>query len=75
MATRDTVERLPYGIGRWSAGWVAITGLSLAVLALGVFAFARQLIEGEVVTGLRNIGTMGARRGGCMWPSSSTSAA
>ncbi len=59
MATRAAVERLPYGIGRWSAGWVAVTGLSLAVLALGVFAFARQLIEGEVVTGLRNIGTMG----------------
>ncbi len=59
MATRATVERLPYGIGRWSAGWVAITGISLAVLALGVFAFAHQLIEGEVVTGLRNIGTMG----------------
>jgi len=59
MATRASVERLPYGIGRWSAGWVAVTGLSLAVLALGVFAFARQLIEGEVVTGLRNIGTMG----------------
>jgi molybdopterin-containing oxidoreductase family membrane subunit len=59
MATRTAVERLPYGIGRWSAGWVAIVGLSLAVLALGVFAFARQLIEGEVVTGLRNIGSMG----------------
>ena len=59
MATRAAVERLPYGIGRWSAGWIAIVGLSLAVVALGVLAFARQLIEGEVVTGLRNIGSMG----------------
>ena len=59
MATRAATERLPYGIGRWSTGWVAVVGLSLAVLALGVFAFARQLIEGEVVTGLRNVGTMG----------------
>lgn len=59
MATNAATERLPYGIGRWSAGWVAIVGLSLAVLGLGVFAYSRQLIEGEVVTGLRNIGTMG----------------
>ncbi|MFQ5657384.1 MAG: NrfD/PsrC family molybdoenzyme membrane anchor subunit [Candidatus Methylomirabilales bacterium] len=59
MATRAAVEKLPYGIGRWSAGWIAIVGLSLAVLALGVFAFARQMIEGEVVTGLRNLGSMG----------------
>ena len=59
MTTRAAVERLPYGIGRWSGGWVAVAGLSLAVVALGVFAFARQLIEGEVVTGLRNIGSMG----------------
>jgi molybdopterin-containing oxidoreductase family membrane subunit len=57
MATRAN-ERLPYGIGQWSAGWIAVTGLSLAVLALGVFAWTRQLIEGEVVTGMRNIGTM-----------------
>ncbi|MFQ5849570.1 MAG: NrfD/PsrC family molybdoenzyme membrane anchor subunit [Candidatus Binatia bacterium] len=57
MAT-SAIERLPYGIGRWTPGWYAVIGLSLAVMALGVFAYSRQLIEGEVVTGLRNIGTM-----------------
>lgn len=59
MATRAAAEGLPYGIGRWSAGWYGVVVLSLAVLGLGVYAYSRQLIEGEVVTGLRNIGTMG----------------
>ncbi|MFQ5933717.1 MAG: NrfD/PsrC family molybdoenzyme membrane anchor subunit [Dehalococcoidia bacterium] len=58
MAT-STVERLPYGIGRWTAGWYAIIGLSMVILLLGLYAYSRQLIEGEIVTGLRNIGTMG----------------
>lgn len=48
-----------YGVGQWNAGWYVLVGISLAFVALGVFAYSLQLIEGEVVTGLRNIGTMG----------------
>lgn len=48
-----------YGIGRWSGGWYAAAALALALVAVGVAAYAVQLSEGEVVTGLRNVGTMG----------------
>lgn len=57
MATR--VERLPYGIGRFSAGVYALLALLLALVGWGVYAYSRQLAEGMVVTGLRDIGTMG----------------
>ncbi|GMR09296.1 MAG: hypothetical protein BMS9Abin28_0114 [Anaerolineae bacterium] len=57
MATR--IERLPYGIGRWSAGWTILLGVLLAIITVGVYAYYQQLALGEVVTGLRDIGTMG----------------
>ncbi|MFQ5921785.1 MAG: NrfD/PsrC family molybdoenzyme membrane anchor subunit [Anaerolineales bacterium] len=57
MATR--VERLPYGIGRWSAGWTVVLVVLLAFVAVGAYAYYQQLRLGEVVTGLRDIGTMG----------------
>lgn len=52
-------EKLPYGIGRFTPGWVFLIVLLLAFVALGIFAYSRQLIEGLVVTGLRDIGLMG----------------
>lgn len=48
-----------YGIGQWNVGWYVVVGILLAFVALGVFAYSLQLVEGEVVTGLRDIGTMG----------------
>jgi len=52
-------ERLPYGVGHFGATWyVLIFGL-LVVVAWGAFAYSRQLTEGLIVTGLRDIGTMG----------------
>jgi len=48
-----------YGVGQWNVGWYILVGIALAFVALGVFAYSLQLVEGEVVTGLRNIGTMG----------------
>ncbi|MFQ5942497.1 MAG: NrfD/PsrC family molybdoenzyme membrane anchor subunit [Anaerolineales bacterium] len=57
MATR--AEQLPYGIGRWSAGWTVVLVILLAVIAVGVYGYSQQLTLGEVVTGLRDIGTMG----------------
>lgn len=49
---------LPYGIGRWSAGWRAAVALFVAFFALGIVAYSRQLVHGDIVTGLRDIGTM-----------------
>lgn len=57
MAQR--VERLPYGVGRFTARWVAVAALAAAVLGVGVYAYFRQYTQGEIVTGLRDIGTMG----------------
>lgn len=57
MATR--VHRLPYGVGRLSGGWYVLIAVLLAVFGLGVYAYSRQFIEGLVVTGMRDIGTMG----------------
>lgn len=56
MATR--AQELPYGIGRFTGGWLAVILISLLLLALGIYGFALQLAQGHVVTGLRDIGTM-----------------
>ncbi len=56
MATR--AQELPYGIGRFSGGWIAVILISLLLLALGIYGFGMQLAQGHVVTGLRDIGTM-----------------
>ncbi len=53
------VERLPYGIGRFTVSWSLLVVVLLALVGLGVYAYSRQLIEGLIVTGLRDIGTMG----------------
>jgi len=57
MAT--TVRALPYGVGRLGRGFYLLLVVLLAIIALGAYAYSRQLIEGEVVTGMRDIGTMG----------------
>jgi molybdopterin-containing oxidoreductase family membrane subunit len=58
MATR-VYRELPYGIGRVGPGFFALVAVLLALIVLGLVAVSRQLIEGEVVTGLRNLGPMG----------------
>lgn len=50
---------LPYGVGRWSKGAIILLLLSLAFVGWGIFAYSQQIIHGEIVTGLRDIGTMG----------------
>lgn len=57
MATR--VEKHPYDVGRPSAGWYLFLIILLALIALGLYAYGLQLTEGETVTGMRDIGTMG----------------
>lgn len=58
MATRVTSE-LPYGVGRAGPAFYALVVGLLAVVVLGLVAYVRQFTEGEVVTGLRDIGSMG----------------
>jgi molybdopterin-containing oxidoreductase family membrane subunit len=50
---------LPQGIGRLTRGWTAFMVIALAVTAFGVYAFMYQQVKGEIVTGLRDVGTMG----------------
>jgi molybdopterin-containing oxidoreductase family membrane subunit len=52
-------RELPYEVGRFSFGWRLFIILLLALIGVGIFAYSQQLIQGEVVTGMRDIGTMG----------------
>lgn len=52
-------DRLPYGVGRFTGGWKILIIILLSIMGLGAYAYSQQLIEGEVVTGMRNLGTMG----------------
>jgi Ni/Fe-hydrogenase subunit HybB-like protein len=53
-------ERLPYGVvGRPSLRWYLLVLPLLAIAGWGVYAYSRQLIEGEIVTGMRDVGPMG----------------
>lgn len=56
---RSGTERLPYAVGRMTAGWFLLIAAALALVALGAAAYALQLSRGEIVTGMRDIGTMG----------------
>ncbi|MCS7173502.1 MAG: hypothetical protein N0A24_08985 [Armatimonadetes bacterium] len=51
-------ETLPYGVGRFTAGWWLLLAVLAAVVGWGVYAYSRQLAEGLAVTGLRDIGSM-----------------
>ena len=52
-------ETLPYGVGRVTARWLITTAVATGVLGFGAYAYYRQYTGGDVVTGLRDIGTMG----------------
>jgi Ni/Fe-hydrogenase subunit HybB-like protein len=51
-------NELPYGVGRVSRRWIFFIVILLALIAIGIYAYAQQLITGEIVTGMRDIGTM-----------------
>ncbi|MFQ6030492.1 MAG: NrfD/PsrC family molybdoenzyme membrane anchor subunit [Dehalococcoidia bacterium] len=59
MSTSTEQPMLPYGIGQLSLGWILAILALLALLVLGAYAYSRQLLEGEIVTGLRDVGTVG----------------
>ena len=50
---------LPFDVGRITLGWSATVAILLAGVLVGAYAYALQYTEGEVVTGMRDIGTMG----------------
>ncbi len=52
-------RKLPYGVGRFSGGWIAFLVALLVLTGLGIYAYAQQLSRGEIITGMRDIGTMG----------------
>lgn len=58
MATIESRETA-YGVGRIGPLYIIAAAVLLALVALGAFAYSKQYIEGEIVTGLRDIGTMG----------------
>lgn len=53
------VERIPYGVGQFSSRTLLGIAVLLGLIAQGFNALYTQLTEGLVVTGLRDIGTMG----------------
>ncbi len=53
----ELIEKL--GVGRISWRFVALVTLLFAVVVLGAYAYSRQLVEGDIVTGMRDWGTMG----------------
>ncbi len=52
-------EKLPYGVGHFSRGWNILIVVLLILMGLGGYAYSLQYSQGEVVTGMRNLGTMG----------------
>jgi molybdopterin-containing oxidoreductase family membrane subunit len=58
MTTTTSAKPLPYGVARLNTGWYVTIAVLLVLVGVGVFAYLTQLIEGEIVTGMRDIGTM-----------------
>ena len=56
--TRAEQPKLPQGIGQLTRGWGLFMVVTLAVVAFGVYAFLYQQANGEIVTGMRDVGTM-----------------
>lgn len=52
-------RELPFGVAKIGPGFLGIVAALLALVVLGAVAYSRQFVEGEVVTGLRNVGVMG----------------
>ncbi|MCJ2520216.1 MAG: polysulfide reductase NrfD [Candidatus Thermoplasmatota archaeon] len=58
--TAETEKReLPLGVGRITKGWILFIGFSVVVLAFGIYAYSVQFTQGEIATGMRDLGTMG----------------
>ncbi len=62
-ANLPKLDELPEGVGAWSRGWLIVVGVTLALFAVGLYAYINQLVNGLVVTDLRDVGS----RGGAPW--------
>ena len=57
MTNKNTT--LPYGVGQVSNSLIFICIVLLALVGFGIYGYSQQLIHGEGVTGLRDIGPYG----------------
>ena len=57
----ETTRRaeLPQGVGHITARWVILLVVLGVLTLVGVFAYTREVTTGMIVTGMRNVGTMG----------------
>src|SRR3990170_133963 len=53
------VPERPFGVGRIGPRYLVMLTALLGLVAWGVVGYVRQLVLGEQVTGLRDVGTMG----------------
>ncbi|MBI2568645.1 MAG: polysulfide reductase NrfD [Candidatus Schekmanbacteria bacterium] len=53
------LERLPFGVGQLTPKYLTFVMGMLVLLAIGLLSYGRQLSEGHIITGLRDIGSMG----------------
>ena len=58
MTTQHATVEQPYGIGRIKGSWIFLIVILLVLAGVGLFAYSYQLAQGEIVTGLRSLGTM-----------------
>ena len=52
------MQELPYGMGKWGRGAKIAIAIIVGIVGIGIYAYSRQHMEGEIVTGMRDIGTM-----------------
>jgi molybdopterin-containing oxidoreductase family membrane subunit len=58
MTTQHATVEQPYSIGRIRGGWIFLIVILLVLAGVGLIAYSYQLAQGEIVTGLRSLGTM-----------------
>ena len=51
--------RLPQGVGRMTPGWIIFMVAMGIITVIGLVAYLNEVTTGMIVTGMRNVGTMG----------------
>src|SRR3990172_3197386 len=59
MATATPDAPLSRGVGKLTGGWLGFVGAMLVLVAVGAYAYSREVSEGMILTGMRDVGTMG----------------